>query len=856
LKKDSNDIKERNAAGRTVLCVMCAAMLAVVAFTALSVTDEGGDDAAVSAAGEFYADDIEFVNAMIDEFGMSWTAVVPAAGLTEDDFKDAGWIVAWEHDAATDCSRITELDISGEGITGALNMTPLTVLLSLRCTGNSITELDVSGCTGLVKLYCESNLLTELDLTGLTALEELYVHYNNLTKLDLSDCPALNQLGLNFNDLTELDVSCCEYLVYLFCLNNSIERLTLTGLNALKELDCSANRLTELDLSDCPALEVLECYGNMIEELNADGLAALWYLKCHDNKISELSLTGCTALKELYCNNNKLEEMDVTGCPLTNIECYDNWMTGYGKVTGYGGPWSGNFRFFPQFQAPVLFFVNDGFFITLPANGTAVTSVNVSAGVTGGKTPYTFSALGLPDGLDIDGDTGIISGTPTAKCPAGKAEIYVRDDQNARDRILIGYGYAPLVYDGTAFSIPGTQVGTAIATINVFDAFTGGSGDYWVEGFLFPSGIVIDPALGTIRGTPDTAWAAGVGYMNFRDRVTGERIDNIPVSWGAMTWPPLVFNDSPAYDIPATQVGTAIANIDVAPAASGGNGTYAFSASGLPSGIAISAAGIISGTPATAATAGTATITVTSAGMSQSITIAFGAMTWPPLVFNDSPAYDIPASQVGTAISNIDVAPGASGGNGTYAFSASGLPAGITISTAGVISGTPTTPAPAGTATITVTSAGMSASITIAFGAVTGDPVTLVFTDSAAFDIPASTVGTAIAPINVAVAVSGGNGTYAFGASGLPSGIAINAATGVISGTPTAVAAAGTATITVTSAGMSASITIAFGAVSAAPAPEPEPEKGSNILLFVAIAVIAVAAIAAVVYIFVLRPKV
>jgi hypothetical protein len=53
---------------------------------------------------------------------------------------------------------------------------------------------------------------------------------------------------------------------------------------------------------------------------------------------------------------------------------------------------------------------------------------------------------------------------------------------------------------------------------------------------------------------------------------------------------------------------------------------------------------------------------------------------------------------VGTAISNITLS--ASGGTAPYTWTATGLPAGLTISTGGVISGTPTT---AGTSSVTVT---------------------------------------------------------------------------------------------------------------------------------------------------------
>ncbi|MCL2137424.1 MAG: autotransporter adhesin family protein, partial [Coriobacteriia bacterium] len=178
------------------------------------------------------------------------------------------------------------------------------------------------------------------------------------------------------------------------------------------------------------------------------------------------------------------------------------------------------------------------------------------------------------------------------------------------------------------------------------------------------------------------------------------------------------------------------------------------------------------------------------------------------LVFDDDQAYDIPASEVGVVIDPVDVSGGVTGGVQPYRFTASGLPAGLAIDElTGVVSGTPTTATAAGSATVTVTdSLDFARSITIDYGAVTNpgqppdDPITtpLAFTHSAAFDIPASRVGQAIAPVALASGVTGGVTPYRFSATGLPAGLTINELTGVISGTPTAATAAGSAVITVT----------------------------------------------------------
>ena len=144
----------------------------------------------------------------------------------------------------------------------------------------------------------------------------------------------------------------------------------------------------------------------------------------------------------------------------------------------------------------------------------------------------------------------------------------------------------------------------------------------------------------------------------------------------------------------------------------------------------------------------------------------------------------LPQGTTGTAYS---VALAATGGNGTYTWSASGLPAGLSISTGGTISGTPTVTA---TANVTVTASD------------TGSPTrsgsrTLTLTVAAPLAITTTTLNNATLGLaySATLAATGGSGTrtWSIAAGSLPSGISL-ATTGVLSGTPTA---NGTASFTV-----------------------------------------------------------
>lgn len=72
--------------------------------------------------------------------------------------------------------------------------------------------------------------------------------------------------------------------------------------------------------------------------------------------------------------------------------------------------------------------------VTNPGSQTSTvgTAVNVSTGATGGSTPYTFSATGLPAGLSINSSTGTITGTPST-AGTSNVTVTVRDSSGATD---------------------------------------------------------------------------------------------------------------------------------------------------------------------------------------------------------------------------------------------------------------------------------------------------------------------------------------------------------------------------------------------------------------------------------------
>jgi hypothetical protein len=155
-----------------------------------------------------------------------------------------------------------------------------------------------------------------------------------------------------------------------------------------------------------------------------------------------------------------------------------------------------------------------------------------------------------------------------------------------------------------------------------------------------------------------------------------------------------------------------------------------------------------------------------------------------------------PGNQTGTVgtaatlqVQATDSAPGQ-----TLTYAATGLPAGLAINaTTGLISGTPTTAAN-NTVTVTATdAAGTAGSATFLWNISGGTGPTVTVTNPGP---QAGTVGTA-ASLQINATDSAAGQTLSYSATGLPAGLAINATTGLISGTP-ATAASNAVTVTVT----------------------------------------------------------
>ncbi|MFE0106089.1 putative Ig domain-containing protein [Streptomyces sp. NPDC059009] len=163
------------------------------------------------------------------------------------------------------------------------------------------------------------------------------------------------------------------------------------------------------------------------------------------------------------------------------------------------------------------------------------------------------------------------------------------------------------------------------------------------------------------------------------------------------------------------------------------------------------------------------------------------------------------ADQQSAVGQSVEVKNSARGGTAPYTWSATGLPAGVSVDrSTGTLSGATTT---AQTAKVTVTatdSAGKSASVSFTWtvGGGTGGAPSL--------RDPGSQTVYIGRPVRLALEATGGTGGRAFTATGLPAGLTVDRSTGTVSGTPTQWGTR-TSRITVTdSAGRTASVDVTW----------------------------------------------
>jgi hypothetical protein len=142
---------------------------------------------------------------------------------------------------------------------------------------------------------------------------------------------------------------------------------------------------------------------------------------------------------------------------------------------------------------------------TLP-KGQVGTAYSYALTPTGGTPPYTFSSVGLPAGLSLDPQTGVLSGTPQLATSGVLVQFTVEDSgapvQSDTDAAVLQVRVRAVSI--TTTSLPTGTAGAAYhATVEVADGLA--PLHFAVTSGVLPVGVRLNTSTGDISGTPMSA---------------------------------------------------------------------------------------------------------------------------------------------------------------------------------------------------------------------------------------------------------------------------------------------------------------------------------------------------------------
>jgi hypothetical protein len=412
------------------------------------------------------------------------------------------------------------------------------------------------------------------------------------------------------------------------------------------------------------------------------------------------------------------------------------------------------------------------------ASGTNSASYSQTLSATGGTQPYIWSITSgsLPAGLNLTSSTGVISGTPTVSGTFALG-VMVKDSSKTVQTATLS---TSIVMTPKPLSITAATLASGIfgTTYSQTLQATGGTPAYtWtLTSGALPAGLSLS-TTGVISGTPT---ASGTFTLGVTVADQGSPKQTVTSTFSLSIAAPAV----PSLAITSSSLTSGTSGVAYAQtlAATGGtpNYTWTLTSGILPDGIKLSASGVLSGMTWANGTF-TLGVTVTDQGSpKQTVTSTFSLSIAAPAV----PSLAITSSSLTSGTSGVAYAQtlAATGGTPAYTWTltSGALPAGLSLSTTGIISGTPTASG-AFTLGVTVTDQGspeQTATSTLSLS-IAAPPLTI-----ATSALPSATAKTTY---GASLSATGGTAPYSWSVSSgsLPAGLSI-ASTGVISGTPTA----------------------------------------------------------------------
>ena len=252
-----------------------------------------------------------------------------AVTITKDDtttiyYNNGGLYIP---DTALKSYLVNNYDDDGDGEISIVESDNITMV---NCSGKGVEDLTgLEACTNLVTLNCSNNNITKIELPNLTQLRTVTCNDNPIEKLDFDNCTSLQYLNLqgvttnaisdatisidNYAQATTFDISVKGTPFTSFSFTNDIDLTSIIFDGEFTDVNLFGNKSLEgIDISALLNLKTLDVQKCKLQSLDVTKNVALTSLVCNNNKLTTLDVSNNTSLVKFYCNDNQLPRINVT----------------------------------------------------------------------------------------------------------------------------------------------------------------------------------------------------------------------------------------------------------------------------------------------------------------------------------------------------------------------------------------------------------------------------------------------------------------------------------------------------------------------------------------------------------------
>ena len=252
-----------------------------------------------------------------------------AVTITKDDtttiyYNNGGLYIP---DSALKAYLVNNYDDDGDGEISIAESDNITMV---NCSGKGVEDLTgLESCTNLVTLNCSNNNITKIELPNLKQLKTVTCNSCPIERLNFDNCPSLQYLNLQgvttnaldgtaisinkYTQATTFNISTKGTSYTSFSFTNDTDLTDIEFYGEFTDVNLSGNSILEgIDVSTLLQLETLDVQKCKLQSLDVTKNLALTSLICNNNELITLDVSNNTSLVKFYCNNNKLPRINVT----------------------------------------------------------------------------------------------------------------------------------------------------------------------------------------------------------------------------------------------------------------------------------------------------------------------------------------------------------------------------------------------------------------------------------------------------------------------------------------------------------------------------------------------------------------